>query len=102
MALPQLTDAERRAALQKAVETRQKRAQIKKQIKAGQLSLRNVLNDTSNPIVAKMKISALLKSLPGVGKVRAQKLMNKIGIDESRRIQGLGSKQRESLLQELQ
>ncbi len=102
MALPQLTDAERKAALQKAVETRQKRAQIKKQIKAGQLSLTKVLNDTSNPIVAKMKISALLKSLPGVGKVRAEKLMTKIGIDESRRIQGLGSKQRESLLEELQ
>jgi len=102
MALPQLTDAERRAALQKAVETRQKRAQLKKQIKAGQKSLGQVLNDTSNPIVAKMKISALLQSLPGVGKVRAQKLMSKIGIDESRRIQGLGSKQRENLLEELQ
>lgn len=102
MALPQLTDEQRRAALQKAVETRQKRAQLKKQIKAGQLSLTQVLNDTSNPVVAKMKISALLKSLPGVGKVRAEKLMGKIGIDTSRRIQGLGSKQRESLLQELQ
>ncbi|HDZ86107.1 hypothetical protein LCGC14_0968250 [marine sediment metagenome] len=102
MALPQLTDEERRAALQKAVETRQKRAQVKKQIKAGQLSLSQVLDSTDDPIIAKMKTMALLKSLPGVGKVRAEKLMEKIGIDQSRRIQGLGSKQRESLLQELQ
>ena len=101
MALPQLTDEERRAALKKAVETRQKRAELKKKIKAGQVSLSQVLNDTSNPVVAKMKISALLKSLPGVGKARAQKLMTKIGIDESRRIQGLGSKQKEALLSEL-
>ena len=102
MALPQLTDEQRRAALQKAVETRQKRAAVKKEIKAGQLSLIQVLDRVSDPIIAKMKISALLKSLPGVGKVRAEKLMEKIGIDQSRRIQGLGSKQRESLLQELQ
>ncbi|RJQ31172.1 MAG: integration host factor [Actinobacteria bacterium] len=101
MALPQLTDAERRAALKKAVETRQKRAELKKRIKAGQVSLTQVLNDTSNPVVAKMKISSLLQSLPGVGKARAQKLMTRIGIDESRRIQGLGSKQRQSLLEEL-
>lgn len=101
MALPQLTDAQRREALKKAVETRQKRAELKKQIKAGQVSLSQVLGDTGNPIVAKMKISALLQSLPGVGKARAQKLMTKIGIDESRRIQGLGSKQKEALLNEL-
>ncbi len=102
MALPQLTDEQRRAALKKAVETRQKRAAVKKEIKAGQLSLIQVLDRVSDPIIAKMKISALLKSLPGVGKVRAEKLMEKIGIDQSRRIQGLGSKQRENLLQELQ
>ncbi len=102
MALPQLTDEQRRAALRKAVETRQKRAQLKKQIKAGQLSLIQVLDDVANPVVAKMKISALLKSLPGVGKIRAEKLMSKIGIDQSRRIQGLGSKQRQSLLEEIQ
>jgi len=101
MALPQLSDAERRAALKKAVETRQKRAELKKRIKAGQVSLSQVLSDVGNPIVAKMKISALLQSLPGVGKARAQKLMAKIGIDESRRIQGLGSKQKQSLLEEL-
>jgi hypothetical protein len=101
MALPQLSDEERRAALKKAVETRQKRAELKKQIKAGQVSLTQVLKDTGNPIVAKMKISALLQSLPGVGKARAQKLMTKIGIDESRRIQGLGTKQKQALLDEL-
>lgn len=101
MALPQLTDAQRREALKKAVETRQKRAALKKQIKAGQVSLTQVLNDVGNPVVAKMKISALLQSLPGVGKARAQKLMAKIGIDESRRIQGLGSKQKQALLEEL-
>lgn len=101
MALPQLSDEERRAALKKAVETRQKRAELKKKIKAGRVSLSQVLDDTDNPIVAKMKISALLQSLPGVGKARAQKLMTKIGIDESRRIQGLGTKQKEALLQEV-
>lgn len=99
MALPKLSDADRKEALRKAVETRQKRADLKKKIKAGKITLNEVLNDSHNPIIAKMKVSALLQSLPGIGKARAQKLMSEIGIDVSRRIQGLGSKQRAALRQ---
>ena len=40
--------------------------------------------------IGKMKVIALIESLPGVGKVRAKSVMEKIGIAESRRIRGLG------------
>ena len=46
-----------------------------------------------------MKVSALLESLPGVGKVRAKQIMERLGISESRRVRGLGSNQIASLLQ---
>jgi ribosomal protein S13 len=45
-----------------------------------------------------MKVSTVLESLPGVGKVRAQKIMEELDISATRRVRGLGSKQRELLL----
>ena len=43
---------------------------------------------------------ARLESLPGVGKVKARRTMEDIGIAESRRLRGLGDQQREKLLRE--
>jgi len=45
-------------------------------------------------------VSAVLEALPGVGKVRARKIMERLDISASRRVKGLGPKQRESLLAE--
>jgi ribosomal protein S13 len=44
-----------------------------------------------------MKVSALLEALPGVGKVRASRLMDECDISPSRRVRGLGVKQRAAL-----
>lgn len=101
MALAQLTDAQRQAALQKAAEARQKRAALRKEIKAGKVGLREVLDRSSDPTVARMKVKALLQSLPGVGKARAQKIMDELKISPTRRVQGLGSKQRADLINKL-
>lgn len=63
----------------------------------GSLSLAEALNsDDSN--VGKLKVVSLLESLPGVGKVKARRVMDDVGIADNRRIQGLGSQQRQSLL----
>ena len=51
-------------------------------------------------IVGKMKVLAVLESLPGVGKVKARRTMEKIGISETRRVRGLGVQQRKELLAE--
>lgn len=100
MPLPSLTPEQRRQALAKAAEARKKRAEIKGQLKSEQLSLKDVLNRSEDDILGKMKVSAVLESLPGVGKVRARKLMERLDISASRRVRGLGSKQREALLAE--
>jgi len=39
----------------------------------------------------------LLESMPGVGKVRAKQIMERLGIAESRRVRGLGTNQRSAL-----
>ena len=100
MPLPVLTDEQRKQALQKAAEARRKRAELKGELKSGKRTLKDVLSRQGDDTVGKMKVSTVLESLPGVGKVRARKLMEKLDISASRRIRGLGAKQRESLLGE--
>ena len=51
--------------------------------------------------VGKLKVVSMLESLPGVGKVKARKIMEDIGIADNRRVQGLGTVQKQSLLDQL-
>ena len=70
MALPQLTPEQRADALKKAAAARKARAELKGELKAGRLTLEQVLK-REDDTVGKMKVSVVLESLPGVGKVRA-------------------------------
>jgi len=97
---PPLTQEQRRQALEKAAEARRKRAELKEQLKSGRTSLKELLERTGDDIVGKMKVSTVLESLPGVGRVRARKIMEKLDISDSRRVRGLGLKQKENLLSE--
>jgi hypothetical protein len=101
MALPNLSDADRKVALQKAAEARQKRAALRADIKAGKMSFAAVMKKSDDPIVARMKVSTLLESLPGFGKAKAAKIMSELEISESRRVQGLGARQRAMLMERL-
>ncbi len=100
MPLPTLTDEQRKEALAKAAEARKARAELKAQLKTEKVTLRDVLGKQGDDVVGKMKVSSVLESLPGVGKVRARKIMERLEISTSRRIRGLGAKQRDALLVE--
>lgn len=101
MALPNLSEADRKAALKKAAEARQKRAELRQKIKSGDMSFADVMKASEDPIVARMKVATLLESLPGFGKAKAAKIMEELEISESRRVQGLGARQREMLMERL-
>ena len=100
MALPQLTDEQRKAALEKAAAARHARAELREKIKQGEISLEVVLN-SEDPIASRMKVSALIESLPGYGKAKAAKIMDELAISSTRRVKGLGARQREQLLEVL-
>lgn len=100
MALPQLTEDQRREALAKAAAARHARAELRDNIKSGAISLEEVLN-SEDPIANRMKVSALIEALPGYGKAKAAKIMEQLSISPSRRIRGLGARQREQLLETL-
>jgi len=94
-----LTPEQRAAALEKAAKARQARAEVKKGLKERKLTLSQVVKQAkSDETIGKIKVSALLESLPGVGKVKAAALMDEIGISESRRVRGLGPHQAEQLI----
>ena len=95
---PQLTPEQRTAALAKAAEARAARAEIKARLKMGSMSLADALAaDDDN--VGKLKVVALLESLPGVGTVKARRIMADVDIADNRRVQGLGAQQKSKLLE---
>lgn len=99
MALPELTPEQRQEALAKATAARRRRAEVKTELKNRQITLTKVFElAETDEAVAKMRVQALLESLPRVGVQRAQQLMDEIGIASSRRIRGLGPVQRAELI----
>ena len=100
MALPQLTPEQRAAALEKAAQARKVRAELKDKLKRGAIDLPEVLKQADeNEIIGKMKVSALLEALPKVGKVKAKEIMDNLEIAQTRRLRGLGDRQRRALLE---
>jgi len=94
VALPPLTPEQRQAALDKAAAARRERAAIKNRLKNSGTQISEIIAEAeSNEVLAKMKVIDLLQAVPGLGKVRARQMMERIGIAESRRVRGLGVKQ---------
>ena len=97
---PSLSPEQRQAALEKAGIARRERAELKEKLKMGSVNLKELLALAEhNEIIGKMKVLAVLESLPGVGKVKARRTMDDIGISETRRVRGLGEQQRKALLE---
>jgi hypothetical protein len=96
---PALTPEQRQEALAKAAEARRARAEIKEKLKMGSITLSELLAGAADDDhIGKMKVLAVLEALPGVGKVKARRTMDEIGIADTRRVRGLGDQQRTKLL----
>lgn len=94
MALPPLTPEQRLAALDKAAASRRERAEVKNRLRNSGASFVDVLHQgQTNEVIGKMKVLDLLQAMPGLGKVRARQVMERLSIAESRRVRGLGTKQ---------
>ena len=79
MALPPLTPEQRAAASEKAARTRRERTEARNAFEAGPTTLSAVLSaDQTDDTIGKMKVSALLESLPGVDKIRVRRAMERL------------------------
>jgi hypothetical protein len=77
---------------------RKERAAVREKLKAGEMTIQEALESTSE-VISKMRVSYLLESLPQIGKITAAKIMEEIGISANRRVQGLGERQKKALLE---
>jgi transposase len=101
VALPPLTSEQRQAALDKAAASRRERAEVKNRLKHSGATLAEVIKQgQTNEVVGKMRVSELLQSMPGIGKVRADQVMERLNISRTRRVRGLGVNQVAALLEE--
>lgn len=99
MAVPHLTPQQRQEALEKAAQARKTRAEVKHRVKYAEETISEVLDRVAeDEAIAKMRVIELLESLPGIGQVRARAIMADCGIAPSRRLRGLGAKQRMKLV----
>lgn len=105
MSVPELSDDDRRAALEKAAHSRRVRAGLKQALRDGEISLAEVVRRGRDPQTAddevwsKTKVSAVLEAIPRIGKKTARRTMEQLDISESRRLRGLGDRQAERLLE---
>lgn len=73
---------------------------MKNRLKYSQGSLAEVLEQArTDDVLGKLKVSSLLESLPGIGKIKARAIMAEIGISETRRLRGLGPHQARALVE---
>jgi predicted flap endonuclease-1-like 5' DNA nuclease len=96
MSLPVMTPEQRAEALRKAADARKARAGALDEIRKGTATLPAVLADENSPL-QRAKVRQVLRAIPGVGGVTADKVMAEVGIDPSRRVAGLGKNQRAAL-----
>jgi hypothetical protein len=102
MALPILSPEQRAETLEKAQAARQARKRLLEQIRNGELTIAQVLDRGKNdPVVAKTKVTALVQAVPGYGPAKAASVMAEAQIVESRRVGGLGARQRGALVDAL-
>jgi hypothetical protein len=97
---PEISNEARRAALEKAANYRRERAAFKRDIAEGKRGWREAIESKSEAI-SRMRVKELLESMPGFGSIRAQAILERVGISTTRRIKGLGSTQRKKLEEEL-
>lgn len=102
MGPPELTPEQRAEALAKAAEARRRRAEVRTHLKDGSLSIGELFSRADeDDTIAGMKVKAVLTALPGLGKVKSHRLMERLGIAENRRVRGLGARQKQALLDAL-
>jgi hypothetical protein len=98
MPLTPLTPEQRADALVKAGQVRKERADLKGRLKREEATLAEVLKEgLTSDVIGKMKVSAVIEALPGMGKVKTRHLMENLNIKENRRVRGLSDRQRAAL-----
>jgi hypothetical protein len=88
-------------ALQRANHIRSRRAELKRDLKAGRASIHSLLLDPPD-FVETAKVLDMLLAVPKYGRVKANKILTQCRISPSKTIGGLSQRQRRELVHALQ
>jgi ABC-type sugar transport system substrate-binding protein len=91
------TPAPLATVLARAAAARAARVDLTRRITTGEVSFAEVL-DGDDEVAGSLKVTSVLESLRGVGKVAARRAMVELGIATDRRVRGLEARQRQALL----
>ncbi|MCW2514338.1 MAG: integration host factor [Mycobacterium sp.] len=99
MAPPEMADEQRAVALAKAHAARRVRVSVKRRLRDGSVTVEQVLAEAAtDDVVGRMRVSEVIEALPGIGKVGVGQIMTELEIAPTRRLRGLGDRQRAALL----
>ena len=96
-AAPERSLVQRMDALARANEIRTRRAQLKRDLKAGRQSIHGLLADPP-PYVETAKVFDMLLAVPKYGRVKVNKVLTQCRISPSKTIGGLSERQRSELV----
>ena len=96
-AAPERSLVQRMDALQRANEIRTKRAQLKRDLKAGRLSIHGLLLNPPEYLET-AKVFDMLLAVPKYGRVKVNKILAHCRISPSKTIGGLSERQRSELV----
>jgi hypothetical protein len=96
-AAPERSLVQRMEALQRANEIRTKRAQLKRDLKAGRSSIHQLLLSPPD-FVETAKVVDMLLAVPKYGRVKVDKILRTCKISPSKTVGGLSERQRNELV----
>ena len=99
-AVPQRTHEQRLRALRRAIEIRSRRAQLKRDLKAGKAKIEGLLLDPPDYVLS-AKAFDMIIAVPKYGRVKANKILTQCRISPSKTIGGLSQRQRGELVGQL-
>ena len=88
---------QRMEALQRANSIRVRRAQLKRDLKAGTVALSDILLDPPDYVLT-AKVYDMLVAVPKLGRVKAARFLNQCRISQSKTVGGLSDRQRAELI----
>jgi hypothetical protein len=98
--VPERTHDQRMKALRRANDIRTRRAQLKRDLKAGKTSVDGLLLDPPEWVMT-AKVFDMILAVPKYGRVKANKILGQCRISPSKTIGGLSQRQRGELVQML-
>ena len=99
-AAPERSLKQRMDALDRANAVRTKRAQLKRDLKGGRITIRALLLDPPEYILT-AKVIDMLIAVPKYGRVKVNKILTQCRISPSKTIGGLSERQRNELVKHL-